>query len=183
MRPRNSSGGGRNTAAVGLIGLIAVVAVFVLVTLLAVRDTGDISVGDGPPGREYPDLGADHLQPGERPTDAYNSEPPTSGAHVPAPILRDQTVISNDQLLHALERGNVVIFYGTPSPPPGLRRLVPDPFSPQLAEGGQAVILARRPRLRGLAGVAWRHLLPTGSPSDPRLRDFVRHWLGRGTQG
>lgn len=168
-------------AAVGLIGVIALLAVFGLVTLLAARDTGDISVSEGPPGRAYPDLGARHLRPGERPSDPYNSEPPTSGAHLPAPIQRDETVISNDQLLHALERGNVVVFYGTPSPPPALRRLVPDPFSPQLAEGGQAVILARRPRMRGMTGVAWRHLLPTGSPTDPRLRDFVRHWLGRGT--
>ena len=57
--------------------------------------------------------------PGQ-PHPAYDSNPPTSGAHVPEPVTHDMAELNNDQLLQALEEGNVVVMYGTRNPPPGL---------------------------------------------------------------
>jgi hypothetical protein len=113
----------------------------------------------------------------------YDSDPPTSGPHVPEPILHNEARLDDDQILQALELGDLVIVYGTRDPPPGLlavaRTLAPR-FSPALAAAGQAVILVHRPHYPRLVALAWAHLLPATGPADPRLKPFVQFWLGRG---
>jgi hypothetical protein len=153
--------------------------------LLAGRDQPGVLGGGTGPGVQYRDLGHAALVPGQlRP--AYDSDPPTSGAHVPASVQRDQAQVSDDQLLQSLQVGDVVIMYGSPRPPPGLRglaRRLAAPFTPALAAAGQSVILARRPGTTGLLGLAWTHLLHVSAPGDPRLRDFVQSYLDRGAPG
>ena len=76
--------------------------------------------------------------------------------------MRDGAPLNDDQLLQALQLGNVVIVYGSRQPPPGLAkfaRTVAPPFTPALAATGDAVILARRPGTAGLVALAWTHLL------------------------
>jgi Protein of unknown function (DUF3105) len=162
------------------IGLIAVLSGF-----FAGRDAAGVSGASNGLGQQFPDLGHAHLQPGQ-PRPAYNSDPPTSGAHIPEPILLDRSVLNDDQLLEALAVGDVVILYGTRTPPAGLnalaRSLAP-PFSTALAEAGQAVVLARRPGTIGLIGLAWTRMLSVGRAGDPLLRGFVQEWLGRGAPG
>jgi hypothetical protein len=160
------------------------VAVGAVLLFFSSRDKSTFSAGAGP-GQAFPDLGRRHLRPGERPGVAYNSSPPTSGPHVAAAVRRDATALSDDQVLQALETGDVVLVYGTPRPPAALRSLVADlagPFDPALAASGQAAILARRAGTRGVVALAWRHLLRATSPGDPRLRDFVDYWLGHATR-
>jgi Protein of unknown function (DUF3105) len=150
--------------------------------LLAGSDNPGISGNGAALGVRFRDLGHIHLIPGSL-HPVYDSEPPTSGAHVPVPVKRDETGITVDQLLQALEVGNVVILYGTSSPPPGLRALadaVSAPFTPALAASGQAVILARRPGTHGLVALAWTRLLKAASARDPNLRSFAQQWLGHG---
>jgi hypothetical protein len=162
------------------VGLIAALSGF-----FAGRDQAGVTAASPALGQQFPDLGDAHLRPGE-PRPVYNSDPPTSGAHVPEPVLRDERELNDDQLLHALEVGDVVLMYGSRTPPPGLRTLaqaVAGPFSPALAAAGQAVILSRRAGTRGVTGVAWTHLLRVRSPSDPLLRQFADYWLGRGAPG
>jgi hypothetical protein len=162
------------------VGLIAVLSGF-----FAGRDQAGVSGNANAVGLQFRDLGHAHLSPGEL-HPAYDSDPPTSGAHVPEPVLRDNATLSNDQLLEALELGNVVILYGTRTPPAGLPELaqsVAGPFTPTLAKAGQAVILARRPGTIGLTALAWTHLLSVRSPSDPSLRQFAEQLLGRGATG
>ena len=54
----------------------------------------------------------------------YDSDPPTSGAHVPAVLTREFVPLSDDQLLSVLAAGDVVVEYGPGlQPPAGLRRL------------------------------------------------------------
>lgn len=159
------------------IGLIAVLSGF-----FAGRDQAGVSASSTGPGTSFPDLGDAHLEPGQ-PQPRYNSDPPTSGAHIPEPVLRDEARLNDDQLLQALASGNVVVLYGSSSPPPGLRafaRSVAGPFTPALAAAGQAVILATRPGTTGIVGVAWTHLIRVGGASDAALRNFVQYWLGRG---
>ncbi|MDQ6744732.1 MAG: DUF3105 domain-containing protein [Actinomycetota bacterium] len=162
------------------VGLIALLSGF-----FAGRDQAGVSAGAAVIGRAVPDLGHAHLRPGElRPV--YNSEPPTSGAHIPEPVVHDGAMLGDDQLLQALEVGDVVIAYGTPQPPPGLARLarqLSDSFTPQLAAAGQAVLTMRRPRTGGLIGLAWGRMVRVSSPSDPQLSKFAEQWLGHGAPG
>ncbi|MGH2869464.1 MAG: DUF3105 domain-containing protein [Solirubrobacteraceae bacterium] len=150
--------------------------------LLAGRDNPGITGQTGPLGAQFRDLGHAHLAPGtSRP--AYDSQPPTSGAHVPLAITRDQGQINDDQLLEALELGDIVLFYGGDRPPAGLRALagsIAAPFTPALAAAGQAVILARRPGTNGILGAAWTRLVHVRAPADPALRSFMLLTLGQG---
>ncbi len=159
------------------IGLIALLSGF-----FAGRDQAGVSGGQHGPGEAFADQGSALLAPGQ-PRPGYDSNPPTSGAHAPQPVLRDGAQLTDDQLLSALALGDVVIIYAAPAPPPGLRTLataVASPFSPALAAAGQAVILARRTGTTGLIGLAWAHMARVTGPQDPLLRQFAAFWLGRG---
>jgi hypothetical protein len=105
---------------------------------------------------------------------------------VPEPVTHDQTALNDNQLLQALELGNVVLMYGTRKPPAGTRALadrIAGPFTPALAATGEAVILARRAGTHGLVGLAWTHLIRVASVSDPLLGQFTQFWLGKGAPG
>jgi hypothetical protein len=160
------------------IGVIAVLSG----GLLAGRDDPGVSGTGVGPGLQFRDQGHVHLRPGLlRPV--YDSDPPTSGAHIPVPVTRDRSQLSDDQLLQALEVGNVVFMYGSSVPPSGLSALanaVASPFTPALAASGEAVILARQPGTDGVTGLAWAHMVRVRTAADPLLRSFATFWLGRG---
>jgi hypothetical protein len=173
-----------------VIGLVSLALAALLIALMsgffAGRDQAGLSrsAGGAALGQSFPDLGDAHLRPGQlRPP--YASDPPTSGAHVPVPVTRDARPLSNDQLLEALARGNIVILYGTRRPPPGLAALarsVAGAFTPALAAAGQAVIIARREGTEGLVGLAWTRMVRVSAADDPLLRAFAEQWLGRGAR-
>ncbi len=170
--------------AIGVASLLLSIGVIALLSgYFAGKDPANVSGADTPVGQQFRDLGHAQLQPGQ-PHPAYDSNPPTSGAHVPAPVLADNSKLTDDQLLQALQEGNVVVLYGTPRPPSGLgalaRSVAGGPFTPALAAAGQAVILARRPGTAGLVGLAWAHLVHVSAPNDSLLRAFAQYWLGRG---
>jgi hypothetical protein len=162
------------------VGLIAILSGF-----FAGRDQAGVGGGTIVEGVRYPDQGDLHLAPGElRPM--YDSEPPTSGPHIPLPIIHDETALSDDQLLEALELGDVVLAYGSPRPDPGLlalERTAAGSFTPRLEAAGQAVVLDRRPGTPGVIALAWTRMLRVSSARDPRLRAFAGQWLGRGAPG
>jgi Protein of unknown function (DUF3105) len=158
---------------------VSVVAVGGLLAFLQSRDESTIT--DEPTvGDQLPDQGAEHRRPpaGFR----FASDPPTSGPHLPEPLRRGQP-LTRDQMLHALELGNVVILYGPDvdaDPLRALRDEIAGPFDPVTAEVGAAIILSGREDLQGVVALAWRRLLRTPTADDPRLRDFADAWLGRG---
>lgn len=172
---------------------IVVVSLAISIGVIAALSGGFLAGGDQPGvsgagtgvGQQFRDLGHAHLRPGElRPV--YDSDPPTSGAHIPVAVKRDRVQLSDDQLLQALEVGDVVILYGARNPPPGLvalARAVAAPFSPPLAAAGQAVILARQPGTVGLIGLAWAHMVRVSAQNDSLLRSFAQYWLDRGAPG
>jgi uncharacterized protein DUF3105 len=171
--------------AIVVASLVISIGVIALLSggLLAGRDNPGVSGGQGGPGTRFRDQGDLHLRRGElRPI--YDSNPPTSGPHIPEAVHSDRSELSNDQLLQALEVGNVVLMYGTPQPQRGLAAIaqaVGGRFTPALAASGQAVILARRPGTRGVIALAWTHMLRTLSAPD--LRSFAQFWLSRGAAG
>lgn len=167
-----------------VISLAVAIGVIALLSggLLAGRDTPGISGTESGPGTPFRDQGNALLRPGQ-PAPAYDSEPPTSGPHLPQPITADRARLTDDQLLDGLAAGDVVLMYGTRTPPAGLAalagRLAP-PFTSALAASGQAVVLAYRPGIPGIVGLAWTHMVRTTSASDPLLSQFASYWLGRG---
>jgi hypothetical protein len=87
-------------------------------------------------------------------------------------------------LRDSLRRGDVLLAYASPAPPPGLAALANavqgGPPDPALAAAGQAVLVVRLPGTAGIVGLAWRRRQPATSASDPALRRFAEYWLGRG---
>ena len=167
-----------------IVALAVAIAVIALLSggLLAGRDNPGVSGAQSGPGVPFPDQGNARLRPGQAPP-RYDSEPPTSGPHLPAAVDRDRAQLSDDQLLQALSVGDVVLMYGTRTPPQGLpstARVIAPPFTPALAATGQAAVLAYRPGTTGVLGLAWTHMVHVRSPTDPTLRAFAQYWLGRG---
>lgn len=159
------------------IGLIALLSGF-----FAGRDSAGVSGATSVPGQAFADLGHRHLSRAQT-GGPYNSDPPTSGAHHVVAVSRDEARLSDDQILTALEAGDIVIAYPPPRPPAGLSALasrLASPFSPALAASGQAVILTPRAGTRGLVALAWTRLLRVSSAGDPDLSRFVSVWLGHG---
>jgi Protein of unknown function (DUF3105) len=163
--------------------VVAVAAVVGLIAFFTTRDSAPVSRTATGPGQLLPDQGAGRLTPGAAPPRPYASNPPTSGPHAPTPVTRDESRLSDAQVLTALAAGDVILFYGAPRPPAALRRLAGEeagPFDTALARAGQAVILANRPGTPGVVAAAWRRLLRVPSPTDSSLRAFVEAWLGVG---
>lgn len=169
----------------GLLLGVAILAagLAALVFGLSSRDSSRLAAVEGP-GRAFADQCARH---GGRPSGfRFNSTPPTSGPHEPRLLTGDRGRLSDDEVLHALELGNVVIAYDSADPPRGLRALQRDvagPFDAELAAAGQAVVLEHRDDVDGVVALAWQHLLSARSADDPALREFVEYWLGRGAAG
>jgi hypothetical protein len=163
--------------------LVAIGGVILILVFLGGRDKSQLDTTKGP-GQEFASQGTKHLKPGEKPGVTYNSSPPTSGPHVPEAIHRDGETLTDNQILQALETGNVVFLYGTPRAPAALQRLADDvaggSFDPALADAGAEVVLGRRPGTNGVIALAWRHLLHVPTPTDPSLRTFAEFWLEGG---
>lgn len=173
-------------AAIVIVSLaVAFGAIALLSGFFAGQDQAGVSGGDIGPGEAFADQGDVHLRPGQ-PHPRYDSNPPTSGAHVVEQVTADDAHLSDDQLLEALELGNVVIAYGSPSPPPALSvlaRSLAAPFTPALAISGAAVILDHQPGMPGVTALAWAHMVRVAIPTDPLLGQFVQFWLGKGAPG
>ena len=166
---------------VGLVAagvLVAVAGLIALAVAFNARDDAEVAGAPGGPGELEPDRGSGHDAAANA-----GDEWPTSGPHRKELVTRDRRRLSDDQILHALELGNVVILYDAPDPGAALERLqeeVAGPFDAELAAAGQAVILARRNGAGPATGLAWRHVYETPDSADPALREFTEAWLGRG---
>jgi Protein of unknown function (DUF3105) len=172
-----------------ITALLAIVlgagAALVVLIFFNARDESTFTAAEGP-GQALTDQGARHIPASQSGEVDYATDPPASGPHVPEPIKRDQTELSDDQIIHALELGDVILFYGDRKPPRdlvALQRELSGPFDPVLAAAGQQVILARRPGIDGTLALAWARRLSVPDPEDPRVHRFADFWLGRGADG
>jgi hypothetical protein len=170
----------RRVLAMAATAVVLVAALVVLVMVFAARDDAQVtSQTAAGPGTLEPDRGAAHDGRAEVPA----GELPTSGTHRPDLITRDRRRLTDDQIIHALELGDVVLAYEGARPDPALVRLQDElagAFDAELSAAGQAVVLARRPGAGRVTALAWRRLLRADDPRDPRLREFADAWLGRG---
>ena len=130
------------------------------------------------PGEKFPSQGNDHLSSSTQPHDPYNSNPPTSGWHlppVPRPGVYNQPKIPED-LGHFMEHGGVWVLYNCPegceSDVQALQRLVD-----RALDRGRPVALAPFPSMDAkYAVVAWQYLLKQDELDTGKLEDFIsRH--------
>jgi hypothetical protein len=170
---------------------VAFGAILLLSGYFTSHDAGGVTGSLSGPGLVFRDLGNAQLAPGS-PLPKYDSNPPTSGPHVPTPVRSDRAILTANEILTALAAGDVVLMYGGRTPPPGLADLAAatgGPFTAALAAAGDAVILARLPGINGVIALAWTRMLPitgmervTGA-DDGVLKQFIQSWLGQGPRG
>jgi uncharacterized protein DUF3105 len=161
--------------------LVALAGCVALIAVLTSQDSSQVT-GTSGPGTLEPDRGSGR-QTGPATPASPADRPPTSGRHREEHVTEDRTELTDDQILDALQSGNVIITYDGAKPPAALVALQRDvqggPFDAFLSGAGQAVILARRPGA-GTQALAWRRRLVASGPDDPKLRDFADAWLGQG---
>jgi len=131
----------------------------------------------GPSAGEFvPSLGNDHIPTSETPHVAYNSDPPTSGPHLPhiAPWGVHTRPIAKELQVHNLEDGGVVVSYKPQCADrvqAGLRTLV-ERYPAQ-------VVLAPYPGLdRCIALTAWTRIDKLDELDERRVVRFIDAYRG-----
>jgi hypothetical protein len=168
-RPKRGalSGAVRKNRAVLLLTVSVIVAV--VVGYFAYRAAADL------PGVKMPDQGNLHINSETTPHEPYNSDPPTSGPHLPyiAPWGIHTRPISKELQVHNLEDGGVMVQYNCDCPAEiaRLREIV--------AKYDRFVILAPYPGMKSrFALTAWTRIETMDQLDDARVRRFVDAYRG-----
>jgi hypothetical protein len=150
--------------AVGVVILLAAVIGF-----FAYRAAADL------PGVKMPDQGNLHIQSASTPHEPYNSDPPTSGPHLPyiAPWGVHTRPIVRELQVHNLEDGGVMVQYNCECPDlvAKLRDIV--------QKYDKYVILAPFPEMKStIALTAWTRIETLSEFDDKRIRRFIEAYRG-----
>ena len=166
-----SSKPGRRTGRGVTLGMsiAGVVVVAAAIGWFAYRASADL------PGEKFADLGNEHIQAASDPHVAYNSEPPTSGPHLPyiAPWGIHTRPIPNELQVHNLEDGGVMVQYNCECPElvEKLRAIV--------RKYDKHVILAPYPGMKSrIALTAWTRLDRLEELDEPRVVRFIERYRG-----
>src|SRR5258708_4159418 len=148
---------------------VAIVAGAGVVGSLAYRARADM------PGVPAPDQGNVHIQTAASPHEPYNTDPPTSGPHLPyiAPWGIHTRPIPRELQVHNLEDGGVVVQYACDCPDvvAKLRDIV--------AKYDRNVILAPYPGMKSrIALTAWTRIDTMDQLDEGRVRRFIDAYVG-----
>lgn len=157
----------RRSYAVVLVLCAAIVAV--VVGYFAYRAAADL------PGLKMPDQGNLHIASETTPHEAYNSDPPTSGPHLPyiAPWGIHTRPISRELQVHNLEDGGVMVQYNCECPEivARLRDIV--------KTYDRHVVLAPYPGMKSrIALTAWTRIDTMDQLDEARVRRFIDAYHG-----
>ena len=158
----------RRRTRVGLALAIVAVAATV-VGYFAYRAAADL------PGIRFPDQGNRHLASATDPHPPYNSEPPTSGPHLPyvAPWGIHTRAITPQLQVHNLEDGGVLVQYGCECP-----ELV-ERLAGVVRRYDRFVILAPFPTMKSrIALTAWTRLDTLEEFDEARIVRFIEAYRG-----
>lgn len=153
------------------IAVAAIVVVAAVVGYFAYRSAAE------PPGVVMPDQGHQHLQMETDPHDPYNSDPPTSGPHLPyiAPWGIHTEPVSKELQIHNLEDGGVMVQYSCPS---GCPELV-EKLKAIVSRHPEHVILAPYPGMKTrIALTAWRRIDAFDDLDEARVSRFINTYKG-----
>ena len=143
---------------------------------------------------EFPIVGRNHIAQGTT-VSTYNSNPPTSGPHWPAPAKNGiyDTMQPDEQLLHNLEHGYVWISY-IPTKPnsessaeAGVKSGLTEEEVTKLkdlvkGDDWKVVLEPRDKNDSKIALAAWGRLLKMDDPDYDKIRDFIRTYRDRGPE-
>jgi Protein of unknown function (DUF3105) len=155
----------------GMLGIAVAVVVAVVVGYFAYQASANR------PGVEFPDQGNLHIQTESDPHVPYNSDPPTSGPHLPylAPWGIHTTPVARELQVHNLEDGGVVIQYHCPNGCPDLV----DKLATIVKGYERQVLLAPYPGLKTrIALTAWTRLDAFDDYDEARILRFIRAYRG-----
>lgn len=128
------------------------------------------------PGEFVPSLGNDHIATPETPHVPYNSEPPTSGPHLPDIAswgIWDRPIVKERQV-HNLEDGGVVVNYR-----PNCADRVLEPLKQIVKRYTDHVLLAPYPGLdRCVALTAWTRIDKFDAVDEGRVVRFIDAYRG-----
>jgi hypothetical protein len=156
----------RLTAGVSIVVVIVVAAVVAWFAYQAAADK---------PGEKLEDLGNEHIQTTSDPHIAYNSDPPTSGPHLPyiAPWGIHTRPVPLELQVHNLEDGGVVVQYNCECPElvEKLRGIV--------RKYDKQVLLAPYPSMKTrIALTAWTRLDRFEEFDEKRIVRFIEAYRG-----
>ena len=149
--------------------IAAVLVVAVLIGWFAYQSAADL------PGEKLPDLGNLHIQSATDPHAAYNSEPPTSGPHLPyiAPWGVHTRPIVNELQVHNLEDGGVMVQYNCTCPE------LADKLKVIVSRYDKYVILAPYPTMKSrIALTAWTRIDRMEELDEKRIVRFIDTYRG-----
>ena len=152
-------------------GLTVAVVAAALVGYWAYRAAADL------PGVKLPDLGNAHIQLATEPHVPYNSDPPTSGPHMPyiAPWGIHIEPIVKELQVHNLEDGGVMVQYHCATACPDLVAKLAEIVRRYETQ----VILAPYPGMRTrIALTAWTRLDAFDDLDEARIVHFIRAYRG-----
>ena len=154
-----------------VLGIVVAVVAAVVVGYFAYQASANR------PGVEFPDQGNLHIQTESEPHVAYNSDPPTSGPHLPylAPWGVHNVPITRELQVHNLEDGGVVIQYHCPNGCPDLVEKLT-----AIVKGyDRQVVLAPYPGMKTrIALTAWTRLDAFDEYDEARIVRFIRAYRG-----
>lgn len=165
----------RRTTRPGRRHLWTAVAIGVVILLAAVIGVFAYRAAADLPGVKMADQGNLHIQSISVPHEPYNSDPPTSGPHLPyiAPWGVHTRPISRELQVHNLEDGGVLVQYNCDCPEvvAKLRDLV--------HTYEKYVILAPYPEMKStIALTAWTRIETRSDLDEKRIRRFIEAYRG-----
>ena len=138
------------------------------------------------PGKEVPDLGNVHIQRPGDPHVPYNSDPPTSGPHMPgiAPWGFYDKPIPKEYQVHNLEDGGVLIQYNCPQGCPDLLKKLEGVFFKYKKRAEKEkrymhLIVAPYPDMNArIALTAWTRIDTFTEFDEARIDRFIEAYVG-----
>jgi len=151
------------------IAIAVVVLVSLAVGYFAYRAQANL------PGTQFPDQGNRHIASAETPHEPYNSEPPTSGPHLPyiAPWGVHTRPIVRELQVHNLEDGGVMVQYNCECP------ALVEKLKAIVQRYDRFVILAPYPGMKStIALTAWTRLETLDELDEARVTRFIESYRG-----
>ena len=151
---------------VGIAGAIVVLGV---IGYFAYRASADL------PGTRWPDLGNQHIPTASTPHAPYNSDPPTSGPHLPyiAPWGVHVRPIPPELQVHNLEDGGVLVQYNCECPDLVAKLMA------VVQKYDRQVILAPYPPMKSpIALTAWTRIDTLADFDEKRIVRFIEAYRG-----
>ena len=151
------------------VGAVAAAVVAAVVGYIAYRAQADL------PGVKMPDQGNEHIQREGDPHVAYNSDPPTSGPHMPyiAPWGVHTRPLPPELQVHNLEDGGVLVQYSCECPD------VVGKLQAIVRKYDKFVIVAPYPSMKTrIALTAWTRIETMQDLDEKRVSHFIESYRG-----